>query len=49
MFNFWKLKGNFRDEKENLIAKNTVIEKKIEHRGTCYLLNSVTYQKESVG
>ena len=28
MFNFWKLKGNFRDEKENLIAKNTVIEKK---------------------
>lgn len=27
MFNFWKLKGNFRDERENLIAKNTVIEK----------------------
>lgn len=27
MFNFQKLKGHFRDERENLIAKNTVIEK----------------------
>lgn len=27
MFNFQKLKGNVRDERENLIAKNTVIEK----------------------
>lgn len=30
MFNFQKLKGHFRDERENLIAKNTVIENRTQ-------------------
>lgn len=47
MLNFWNLKGNFRVERESMIAKN-IVKEKIEHGGTLYLLNSITYRIESV-